>query len=69
MEMDMGGNYEKRDTFADNDRKFRQPSTLMKQMLEDEEPTSPDLNVSVLRSKTILYKKSIKGQDGNLLHR
>jgi hypothetical protein len=46
MEMDMGGNYEKRDTFADNERKFRQPSTLMKQMLEDEEPTSPDLNVS-----------------------
>jgi len=38
-------------------------------MLEDEEPSSPDLNISQLRSKTILYKKSIKGQDGTLLPR
>ncbi len=48
---------------------FRQPSTLMNEMLEDEETSSPDLNISQLRSKTLKQKKSIRNPDGSLLPR
>lgn len=41
----------------------------MNEMLEDEEPSSPDLNASQIRAKTVKYKKSIKNQDGSLLPR
>jgi hypothetical protein len=58
------------DTFSNN-RKDRMASTLMNQMLEDEEPSSPDMMNSLrnksLRTNTIKHHRSIRGQGSDLL--
>jgi hypothetical protein len=58
------------DTFSNN-RKDRMASTLMNQMLEDEEPSSPDMMNSLrnksLRTNTIKHHRSIRGQGQDLL--
>lgn len=52
------------DTFSNN-RKDRMASTLMNQMLEDEEPSSPDMMNSLrnksLRTNTVKHHRSIRG--------
>jgi hypothetical protein len=53
------------DTFSNN-RKDRMASTLMNQMLEDEEPSSPDMMSNLrnksLRTHTIKHNRSIRGK-------
>lgn len=54
------------DTFSNN-RKDRMASTLMNQMLEDEEPSSPDMMASLrnksMRTHTIKHNRSIRGKN------
>ena len=54
------------ETFS-NSRKDRMASTLMNEMLEDEEPSSPDivntLRKKSLRTNTIKHHRSIRAQE------
>lgn len=56
---------QRNDTFSNN-RKDRMASTLMNQMLEDEEPSSPDMMGTLrnksLRTHTIKHNRSIRGK-------